>query len=484
MSVVFQAFVSASLNNPPPIGQTGVGKFYVQSPSTGQQIFFWPPDVTTLLQTANSPNPDTNTVMVRKDEISTDEVFVNSLENRFPDKKITYFEQLNVAKIDDMSLSDIERLFVPQLATFTFAELDNIAVTSKESNSYALGRITKLGSLGSSPWTVEPPNRGDGVTCFVIDSGLNTSHPDVTGRATRGVSFISGQTWDQDFLGHGTSVTSMVCGTTAGIAENVTIVPYKVFGSTPETQTSTILGAMNSLLANEGNLGGSVINCSFGGPRDFTMDLAIQSMSDRGATVVVAAGNDNGNAVNYSPAASFDCLTVGATTSSDTRASFSNFGDRVNIWAPGQSVLAATGSSGFSSVNGTSFSSPLVAGAACILLSAQPTLSFGQIQQALINAAQKDQFTGDVNNNLLYCGEAFLERAFSEPVDPPVDPPIDPVPPPIDPDEPVTPPDVPDSDDGMESSSNASNQYVSAAIITSVIVGILILIYILLRLMV
>lgn len=483
MSLLFQAILNATLEEEPPIQQTGVGKFFVRSATTGQQFFFYPIEVTPLLLTINTPNPETETALVRKDEVSTPEVFVQSLEERFPDKKITYFDQLDVAQVDDLDLADLEKFFTPQLPTFTFVELDNIAITTKISESYALGRITTLGSLGTSPWDVNPPNQGDGVTVFVIDSGINPSHPDIVGRATRGESFISGETWDQDFLGHGTSVSSMVCGTTAGIAENVTIVPYKVFGSNAQTSTSIILGAMNHLLANEGNLGGSVINCSFGGPRDFTMDLAIQSLRDRGATVVAAAGNDNGNAINFSPGASQDCITVGASTSSDARASFSNFGERVNIWAPGQSVLAATGSSGFSNISGTSFSSPLVAGAAAILLNAQPTLSFGQIQQALINASQKDQFTSDVNNYLLYCGPDFLERAFADPIDPPVDPEPEPTPPPIDPDDPVTPPDVDPDEPDMESSSNADNQYVSAAIITSVIVGLLILIYILLRMM-
>lgn len=482
MSSVFQASFNAALSTP-PVQQTGVGKLFVQSPATGQQIFFWPAEPVPLLQTVNNPDPETANILVRKDEITLPDAFVSSLEDRFPDKKVIYFEQLEVAQINDLDLNDLEKFFEPQLQTFSFVEFDNVATTTKTSESYALGRITTLGSLGSSPWEVNPPNTGSGVTCFVIDSGLNTQHPDVVGRATRGESFISGQTWDQDFLGHGTSVTSMVSGTTAGIADDVTIVPYKVFGSTPETQTSTILGAMNFLLANEGNLGGSVINCSFGGPRDFTMDLAVQSMRDRGATVVAAAGNNNGNAINYSPGASVDCITVGATTSSDSKASFSNFGERVNIWAPGQSVLAATGNSGFSNISGTSFSSPLVAGAACILLNAQPTLSFSQIQQALINASQKDQFTGDVNNNLLYCGPGFIDRAFSEPVEPPVDPPVDPVPPPIDPEDPVTPPGSDPDESGMESSSSADNEYVSAAIITSVIVAVLILIYVLLRMM-
>lgn len=481
MSILFQNSLNQLLSSPPVVGDTGVGKYVITSPVTGQSIYFFEPEIRPVLLSANSPTPLGETVLLRKDEVSTDEVFVNSLNDRFPSKTITYFEQLGVAKIEDMSLVEIEQLFIPQLPTFVFAELDNKALTTKTSESYALGRITTLGSLGNSPWDVLPPNQGDGVTCYVIDSGLNTSHPDIAGRATRGVSFVSGQAWDDDPLQHGTAVTSMIAGTTAGIAENVNIVPYKVFGSDGETMTSTILGAINYLIANEGDLGGSVINCSFGGPRDFTMDLAIQTLKDNGAVVVAAAGNDNGNAINYSPGASADCITVGATTSSDTRASFSNFGERVNIWAPGQSVLAATGSSGFSNVNGTSFSSPLVAGAACILLSNTPTLSSSQVFQLLINASQTGIFTDDVNNYLMYCGPDLFERGSSEPIDPPVDPPVDPLPPPIDPDEPVTPPEVDPDEPGMESSSSADNQYVSAAIITSVIVALLILMYIFLR---
>jgi len=447
--------------------------------TSGQRFYYWEPEFNPIFLTRSNPQPLTSSILATKDSISTQQEFIDSFEARFPSHTVTFYENLNVIQVDDLTYDELELLFVPQLPTYTFVELNNVATTSKVSDSWALGRITTLGSPTSSPWDVNPPNLGNGVTCCVVDSGLNTSHPDVSGKATNGYSFISGQAWNEDPLGHGTAVTSMVCGTTSGIADDVTIIPYKVFGSEGETSTSTILAALNALITNEAPLGGKVINCSFGGSRDFTLDLAMETLSTGGATVVVAAGNDNGNAVNYSPAASPDVITVGATTITDGKASFSNFGDSVDLWAPGESVKAATGNSGFSNVSGTSFSSPLVAGAACILLNDQPTLSSVQVAQALRNASQQGQFTSDVNNYLAYCGEDFINRAISEPIEPPIDPPVDPLPPPID-DDVVTPP---DTGNEMDSEESENDQIVYAAIVLSVVVGVLILIYFIMNLM-
>ena len=373
------------------------------------------------------------TVIVAKNGLVTWTQFEESLNHLFGSShSIVFLKNLKLASIENMTEIDIKVLIDSGIQTISFAEDDTGVRTTghkiqrqvndlfvesnvtRQSTSYALGRITKNGSLGNSPWTIETANSGSGVTCFVVDSGFNRNHPDIAGKATRGKSFISGSQWYDDTIGHGTAVASLICGEQSGIALDVNIVPYKVFGSNGETSNTIILSAFDNILGTETPLGGKIINCSFGGPHESSINLAIKSLHDAGATVVVAAGNEGSSASNFSPANSDYAVTVGATTASSFVASFSNYGPAVDIWAPGQSVEAAVSASSIGPVNGTSFSCPLVSGCVAIVLNIYPGIIPIQVKTALLNASEKSLVTGQSNNYLAYIGPNAEDLAFGD----------------------------------------------------------------------
>lgn len=444
----------------------------------GQKFYFWKNDVERLV-TANEEDPIT--LLIRKDSQCSVDTFINTLENLFPAPHVlTYYNHLNIASLTQMSLADIEELFEANLPIFVFAEassdvstadndqIEKALAATEETESYALARVTTIGDIGTGPWTIEPSSESPNTTCIVVDSGLDINNTERPINVQTGFSFISGEDWDQDTLGHGTSVASLISSATFGLSRETTIIPYKVFGSGGSTSTSTIYSAFNHILENQAPLGGKVINCSFGGPRDYTMDLAVQTLTRAGAVVVASAGNSGVNVIDVSPGASVDCITVGATTANDTVASFSNYGSRVNVWAPGVDVKTATGE-----LDGTSFSAPLVSAAVCMLVSGTSNLSTPQVQSAMLNASQS------INGlDIMYCGVDLIDRALAEPVNPPIDP-EDPLPDPIEP--PATLPEDPSTFNPplVASDGNYDEYTQAAAIATLVTVAILLLLVLL-----
>jgi subtilisin family serine protease len=151
----------------------------------------------------------------------------------------------------------------------------------------------------------------------------------------------------------------------------------------------------------------AVANMSLGGGASQATDDAVARMTARGVTVAVAAGNDNSNACNYSPARAASAITVGSTTSTDARSSFSNYGTCLDIYAPGSNILSAwyTGSTATNTISGTSMASPHVAGVAALYLASNPSATPAQVTTAIVNASTPNKVTGAGSgspNRLLY----------------------------------------------------------------------------------
>jgi subtilisin family serine protease len=228
---------------------------------------------------------------------------------------------------------------------------------------------------------------GSGVRAYVIDSGIRASHQDFGGRVLAGATAINDGRGTNDCNGHGTHVAGTIGGATWGIAKSVRLVPVRVFGCTGGSSNSTIIAGIDWVRAN--HVKPAVANMSLGGPAASSIDTATNNLINAGVTVVVAAGNDNANACNYSPARVSAAITVGSTTSSDYRSSFSNFGSCVNIFAPGSSIRSAWISSDTSTntISGTSMASPHVAGAAVLYLAQYPGSSPSTVRSAIYNKA-------------------------------------------------------------------------------------------------
>jgi subtilisin family serine protease len=227
---------------------------------------------------------------------------------------------------------------------------------------------------------------GAGVHAYVIDTGLNVTHSEFTGRVGNGADFVGGGV--SDCWGHGTHVAGILGGTTYGIAKAVTIHPVRVFGCPgSEGSSDTILAAMDWVANNK--ILPAVVNMSLSSTTPSTsLNEAVASLHSGGVTVVVSAGNDSTDACSFSPAGAPSAITVGSTDSTDTRSSFSNFGTCLDMFAPGSSIKSAWigSNTATSSRNGTSMAAPHVAGVAARYLQTHPQATPAAVWNAIHNA--------------------------------------------------------------------------------------------------
>lgn len=263
---------------------------------------------------------------------------------------------------------------------------------------------------------------GEGVTAYVIDTGINYSHADFGGRAVFGFdAFSDGQNGD-DCDGHGTHVAGTIGGNQWGIAKNVNLVAVRVLDCQGGGTAAGVIAGVDWVTANAE--GPSVANMSLGGGAIESLDDAVRNSVNAGITYVVAAGNSNANACNYSPARVGEAMSVGATTSNDSRASYSNFGDCVDIFAPGSSISSAWVGSNTATrtISGTSMAAPHAAGAAALYLQNNPGASPLQVENYVYGNATSNKVTNSssTNNNLLYTAPG--DTGGDDPVDPDPDP--------------------------------------------------------------
>ncbi len=226
---------------------------------------------------------------------------------------------------------------------------------------------------------------GAGVHAYVIDSGLNVTHNEFIGRVGGGADFVGGGV--NDCNGHGTHVAGTLGGTIYGIAKAVTIHPVRVLDCAGDGTLSGVIAGMNWVAAN--HITPAVVNMSLGGGAHTSIDNAVADLHNlHNITVVVAAGNDNADACDYSPARAPLAITVGSTTSTDTRSSFSNWGTCLDWFAPGSSIKSAWigSNTATNTISGTSMASPHVAGAAARYLQTYPAAPPADVRAGLHNA--------------------------------------------------------------------------------------------------
>lgn len=272
--------------------------------------------------------------------------------------------------------------------------------------SWGLDRIDQRNLPRDQSYTY--PSTATNVHAYIIDTGIRLTHNDFGGRATSGYDAIDGGSAD-DCNGHGTHVAGTVGGSSYGVAKGVALVAVRVLDCDGYGTNAGVIAGVDWVTANA--IKPAVANMSLGGGAYSALDTAVRNSISSGVVYAVAAGNESTNASGSSPARVTEAITVGATTSSDTFASYSNYGSVVDILAPGSSITSAwyTSNTATNTISGTSMATPHVAGAAALVLATNPAWTPQQVRDQLATNATSGVISGvpsGTPNLLLYVGSA------------------------------------------------------------------------------
>ncbi|SFR10735.1 Peptidase inhibitor I9 [Lentzea waywayandensis] len=310
--------------------------------------------------------------------------------------KHTYSAALNGFSVTGMSERQARRLAADP--DVQFVERNTVAtIQATQSNPvWGLDRIDQANLPLNQSYTY--PNTASNVTAYVLDTGIRKTHSEFEGRASDGYDFIDNDAVAQDCQGHGTHVAGTVAGKTYGVAKKAKLVGVRVLDCNGSGAWDGIIRGIDWVTANGKKP--AVVNMSLGGSgTNASLENAVKRSINAGITYVLAGGNSGQDACNFTPARTPEAITVGASDRADKRsiwtAGSSNYGQCLDIWAPGSDIVSASHSNdtGTRSMGGTSMASPHVAGAAALYLSANPSATPAQVRNALVGAATPNKLT-------------------------------------------------------------------------------------------
>ncbi|MET9429436.1 MULTISPECIES: S8 family serine peptidase [unclassified Streptomyces] len=289
---------------------------------------------------------------------------------------------------------------------------ETVRLNATQANAtWGLDRVDQRSLPLSTTYTYD--TSASNVNAYIIDTGIRTSHSEFGGRAVVGTDTVGGGQNGQDCQGHGTHVAGTVGGKTYGVAKAARLVAVRVLDCNGSGTTAGVIAGVDWVTANA--VKPAVANMSLGGGANTSLDNAVKRSIASGVSYTIAAGNGNilglpENACTTSPARVPEAITVGATDSADRRASFSNYGTCLDLFAPGVKITSAwrTGDTATSTLSGTSMAAPHTAGVAALYLSKNPTASPAQVSAALVNNAT----SGKVQNALTGSPNRLLYSRF------------------------------------------------------------------------
>jgi subtilisin family serine protease len=233
---------------------------------------------------------------------------------------------------------------------------------------------------------------GAGTSIYIVDTGINPLHAEFGGRASGAYSVVNDGNGTADCNGHGTHVAGTAGGATVGIARGARLYGVRVLGCDGQGTSSGFAAGLDWVARNAQKPAVANMSLTVYGT-DAYLDQVVANTVAAGVTVVVAAGNNGSDACAYSPARAAAAVTVGASTQGDAQAGFSNWGRCVDLYAPGEYITSSYGG-GYAAMNGTSMAAPHVAGAAALVLQANPAATPAQIAERLLAVASVDRLTG------------------------------------------------------------------------------------------
>ncbi|WP_103510386.1 S8 family peptidase [Streptomyces sp. SM13] len=314
-------------------------------------------------------------------------------------------------------------------ATLTATELEAVrtvpGVLAVEENAVVAVEAPRAGGLFRAPaagWgtdridqralplddTFTTTATGKGVKAYVVDTGIDAAHSEFGGRVVNGFDAVGDGRGGMDCNGHGTHVAGTVGGAASGVAQDASLVNVRVLNCEGRGTWAGILAGFDWVAKDAARSATpAVLNASLGGARSSAVDAAVESVADAGVLPVVAAGNDDRDACDVSPAAADGVVTVGASDRQDRETSFSNWGSCLELYAPGADIVSARLGGGTVSLNGTSMASPHVAGIAALYKQENPSASPAAVARWLTDTATPDALSGlgqGSPDRLLYTG--------------------------------------------------------------------------------
>ena len=362
-----------------------------------------------LAHTTHSASPAQVTYLIKFNTPVTDRLLNSINFNQQFQGKIKFIYQNAFQGVAVQIPQNVEQEFVRILKlnpTVSLIEKDQVFksnATTQTNATWGLDRSDQRNLPLNSTYNAD--GNAQGVPVYVVDTGVLASHQDFAGRVKAGYTAVSDGNGTTDCNGHGTHVAGTIAGTKYGIAKSASIIPVRVLDCNGSGTTSTVIAGLDWVASQ--NPKNAVVNLSLGGGTSTALDDAINRVVNKDIVVVVAAGNNNADACNYSPSRVPAAITVGATTNQDQRANYSNYGKCLDVFAPGSNITSDWYSSNTATAtaSGTSMASPHVAGLAAILRAIYTGENVSQITNRILNKATTNKVTDSQTgspNRLLY----------------------------------------------------------------------------------
>ncbi|WP_336175280.1 S8 family peptidase [Acinetobacter ursingii] len=362
-----------------------------------------------LAHTTHATSPAQVTYLIKFNTPVTDRLLNSINFNQQFQGKIKFIYQHAFQGVAVQIPQNVEQEFVHILKlnpTISLIEKDQVFksnATTQTNATWGLDRSDQRNLPLNSTYNAD--GNAQGVPVYVVDTGVLASHQDFAGRVKAGYTAVSDGNGTTDCNGHGTHVAGTIAGTKYGIAKSASIIPVRVLDCNGSGTTSTVIAGLDWVASQ--NPRNAVVNLSLGGGTSTALDDAINRVVNKDIVVVVAAGNNNADACNYSPSRVPAAITVGATTNQDQRANYSNYGKCLDVFAPGSNITSDWYSSNTATAtaSGTSMASPHVAGLAAILRAIYTGENVSQITNRILNKATTNKVTDSQTgspNRLLY----------------------------------------------------------------------------------